>query len=209
MNSKKYNNKKSKTGNNGSQQQQIITKVIKTMEKRKQDKWIEYYSSYPQSSVWIFSDLSPIPQGTTVSQRIGMSVRLKRISVRFTIYSADAQQIVRIIFFRWKVSDTSDVPQDTELFAPLGLASEPVMAPFLPTKPSRFHLIKEIVLDMATNWQPVQTLTFELPLNWECSYDTGVNTGKDHIYFATCSDSTAVSHPTIIHEHIVHFHDTE
>jgi hypothetical protein len=203
---------KKTTGQSGhkNSEQSIITKVIKTMEKRKQDKFYEFYSAYSNLNAWIFNDVTgAISQGTTVSTRIGMSIRLTHLKVRCTATIADATQVMRIIFFRWRVSDTADAPSDTELFAATGLGSNPVQAQILPVKPSRFQILRDVTLTMSTNWKPVQVLNFDLPLNWVTEYDIGVNTGKDHLYMATCSDSGAAPSPTWIHEFILHYHDTE
>jgi hypothetical protein len=121
----------------------------------------------------------------------------------------DPTQVMRFIVFRWRVSDTSDAPADTELFAPNGLGSYAVNANFLPVKPSRFQILKDITVTMATNWKPVQLIEFDLPLNWVSEYDTGVNTGKDHLYYATCCDSNVVPHPAWNIQAMLHFHDTE
>lgn len=207
MQSSNRQSKKLKKLNNKSEQQ-IIQKVLKTVERKKQDKFYEFYSAYNQDSAWIFNDLTgSIAQGTTASTRIGMSIRLTHLKARTTITIADATQVVRVIFFRWKVSDTADAPAATELFTATGLGSYSVGAPILPVKPSRFQIIKDVTITMATNWKPVQVLEHDISLNWNVEYDIGVNTGKDHLYMATCSDSAAVSHPQMTHEFLVHYQD--
>jgi len=197
------------TGHKNSEQQ-ILSRVIKAMEKKKQDKWFEFYSAYPQSTSWIFNDITNgVTEGTSTSQRIGMSIRLLRLSVRLTVTVADATNVVRVVFFRWKVSDTSDAPGASEIFAPTGLGSNSVEAPYLPLKPSRYQIIRDMTFCLATNWKPVQVATLEIPLNWVTEFDVGVNTGKDHFYVATCSDSSTSTHPSLIHEYVLHYHDTE
>jgi len=191
-------------------EQKITKKVLKSLQKQKQLKFYEFYSSYSNLNAWIFNDLTgSISQGTSVSQRVGMSIRLRKLHVRITATIADATQVMRFLFFGWKVSDTSDAPSDAELFCATGLASNPVMAPLLPVKPSRFRVIKDVVFTMATNWKPVQTFVFSIPLDWTSEYDIGVNTGKDHLYMATCSDSGAAPSPSWIHEFIISYNDTE
>lgn len=204
---KKMSNKQRKSTPND---QKIFQKVIKAMDKKKQEKWYEFYSTYGQTASWIFNDLTgAITQGISVSQRIGMSIRIKHVKIRMTCTIGDPTQVMRFVLFRWKVSDTSDVPGDTELFTATGLASYPVMAPILPVKPSRFQIVKDHTITMSTNWKPVQTLIFDIPLNWDVEYDIGVNTGKEHLWLATCGDSNVLPHPSWVHEIVVHYHDTE
>jgi hypothetical protein len=191
-------------------EQQLIQKVMSKIDKKRDVKWYEFYSSYGQATTWIFNDLTgAIAQGTSASDRIGTTIRLSKINFRAMVAVGDATNVYRIILFRWRVSDTSDAPGAAELFSPTGLGSYPVNAPLLPTKPSRFQIVKDWTFSLATNWQPVQIFNFDLPLNWDVAYDTGVNTGKDHLYMATCSDSGGVPNPSAIFEHMIHFHDSD
>jgi hypothetical protein len=201
---------KKSSAKKGQTQQTIVNKVVQIMEKKKQDKFYEFYSAYGQSVTWVFNDLTgAIAQGTTVSQRVGMSIRLTHVKCRITATIGDSTNVMRFILFRWKVSDTSDAPDAAEMFTTNGLGSNPVNAPILPVKPSRFQIVKDHVFTMATNWKPVQTFVFDLPVKWAVEYDIGVNTGKDHLYLATCSDSGGVPNPSWIHEFVIHYHDTE
>jgi len=185
----------------------IIEKVLKSVDKQKQDKYLEYNLQTTVSNTVAFVDISStIVQGITESQRIGNQVRLKRAKLRYNVASADTTNFMRFIVFRWKVSTTSDTPSDAELWLPN--SSFQWYSQFLPTKPSRFQVIFDKTVALSAQGPSCANYEVDIPLNWNCAYDTSVNTGKDHLYFAYISDSAAPAHPAMSLNMLLHYHDT-
>jgi len=180
------------------------------MEKRKQPKYLAGVFNSTVSSTSTFTDLtSGIAQGTTMYQRIGQSVRVQNISMKGILTIADTTQVIRIIIFKWLVSDTTDAPQVGELLDTAGGTIPEYVAQKLVYRPSRFAVLWDKTWTFAQNWQPVLSFDHIVKLNSEVEYDVGVNTGKNHIYMMTVSDSAATTHPSVLISTTVHYHDTE
>jgi hypothetical protein len=184
---------------------------MKAVEKKKQDKYVVSLVAYSGLATTGFTDLTAlIIQGLTVNQRIGQSVRLKHLTIRGSLYYGDPLQVMRIVIFRWRVSSTSDSPDEAELYDTATVAaSQCVYGNFLPLKPSRFAILMDKVFTLSAVWQPILPIHIELPLNHVSEYDVGVNTGKDHLYVALVADSGVVPHPTFALNYMLHYHDTE
>jgi len=166
--------------------------------------------SLSATSAFAYQDLtSGVGQGVAVYQRIGQSINVSKISLRMIMTLADATQVIRVMIFRWLVSDTSDAPSTSEILDTIGGTCIDVLAQPLPYKPSRFAMLWDRTYTFATNWQPVQHIEHDVKLNTLVQYDVGVSTGKNHVYIAFASDSVAIAHPSVVYSASVHYHDTE
>jgi len=206
------NTKNRSSGRSGrkNSEQQIISHVIKSMEKRKQPKQLPDVHSASVSSTSQFHDFTgTVSQGVAVYQRVGQSIRVQHITLRGVLTSADATQIMRIIVFRWNVSDSSDAPAVSELLDTAGGTIPDYVANYLVYKPSRFTILWDEMFIFSTNWQPLQKFEREIKCNSLVEYDVGVNTGKNHIYMMITSDSAVATHPSCVISAAVHYHDTE
>lgn len=185
----------------------IIEKVLKSVEKKKQDKYIEYNLSTTVGTTLVYiCPTDAIAQGASESQRIGNKIRLKRFKLRFIASVADTTNYIRFVAFRWKVSTSSDVPSNPEIFLPN--SSYGIQSQFLPTKPSRFQVVFDRTISLSTQGPACTAYDVDVPLNWDTSYDVGTNLGKDHLYFVYWSDSALVNHPAMAINLLLHYHDT-
>jgi len=206
----RQNKKTTRQSGHKNSEQQIVTSVIKRMEKRKQPKYLAGVFNNTVSSTSVFTDLTGgIAQGTTMYQRIGQSIRVQNISLKGILTSVDATQVMRIIIFKWLVSDTSDAPSVSELLDTAGGTIPDYVAQRLVYRPSRFSILWDKTWTFSSNWQPVQHFDHIVKLNSEIEFDVGVNTGKNHVYMLTVSDSAVSTHPSAIISTTVHYHDTE
>jgi len=180
------------------------------VEKKKQPKLLPQTFYISATSTFAYQDLtSGVGQGIAVYQRIGQSINVSKISLKIILTSADATQVMRVIVFRWLVSDTSDAPATNEIFDTIGGTAPEVVAQTLPYKPSRFAMLWDKTYTFSTNYMPVQHIEHDVKLNTLVQYDVGVSTGKNHVYIAFVSDSVAIPHPTVTYCASVHYHDTE
>jgi hypothetical protein len=176
-------------------QPSTVTRQVKqVLDSRKQVKFLDNNSSNSLTTTPTIFDLSSVAQGNTVYQRIGQSIIAKALKVRALFTIADATQVMRIVIFKWFMSDTSDVPSTGELFDLSGSAAI-YNLPFLLYKPSRFKILYDKTITMSTNWQPVQMLEMSIPLNHQVEFDIGANTGRNHVYVWLVSDSSVSTHP--------------
>lgn len=204
------NKNNTKKRNNGTGKSEIVSSVLRSLERKKQIKFLNLYSSTSLSTTSVFTDLSSIAEGTTVYQRVGASVRAVSLRLRISISMADTYNFVRFLIFRWRVSDTSDAPGTPEILDTVGGSCPTYLANFLLYRPSRFSILLDKTFYGTTgNWQAVQMLDTTVRLGWDVEYDVGVNTGKDHVYCMMVSDSAAVSHPTVNMSSQLVYHDTE
>jgi hypothetical protein len=137
-------------------------------------------------------------------------VKLRRLTIRGSIFAGDPLQVMRIVVFRWKVSTTVDIPVSAELWDANAVSSTAVVyGNPLPLKPSRFQIIKDVTWSLAANWQPILPIHMEIPLQQTVEYDPGVNTGTNHLYVMVVADSSVVPHPYFNLNYMLHYHDTE
>jgi len=151
-------------------------------------------TTYPATTT--FQDLSAVPVGTGINTRTGSAVHAKYLDLNMLFVIADTYNVMRVIVFEWFPSDTSDVPGSAELYSTAYSAGNNEQYVALnPVKPSRFRVLQEftVILDVA---HVALHKKVNLRLKGSPSFDTGVNTGKNHIYVAIVSDSTTATHPT-------------
>jgi len=185
----------------------IIEKVLKSVEKKKQDKFLEYNLNTTVGTSTVFTCLTDvIVTGSSDSQRIGYKIRVKRFKLRFLASVADTTNYIRVVAFRWKVSNASDVPSNSEIFLPN--SSYGIQSQFSPIKPSRFQVVFDRTVALSTQGPACTAYDVDVPLNWDVSYEVGQNLGKDHLYFVYWSDSALVNHPAMAVNFLLHYHDT-
>jgi len=147
------------------------------------------------STTATFYDLTQVPQGTTFRSRVGAQIRLHKLIIRMFFNGADTTNRFRVIFFKWKMSDTSDQPTTSELLIDPNF---PITTPILAYSPSRFKILSDMTFNLVTNnWQGAlsKVVSFSAAQLGLAQYDVGVNTGVGHIYVMVVSDSGASTHP--------------
>jgi hypothetical protein len=151
------------------------------------------------------SDLTLIPQGVTVLERVGGVVSPKRLEINFALTTGDATNIIRLLVFWWKPNSTTDVPSLGELFAD---GTNPTVSPVLPLfVPLEFTIVHDTIVVLDTS-EAIRPLRLDLKLNQNTNFNVGVNTGSNHLYLAYVSDSIAVTHPGILAVGVVHYTDS-
>jgi len=171
------------------------------VEKKYLDTWSDGTIDYSG----VFQDLTVIPQGTTISSRVGAKATTSRIKMNWEFTVADTFNFCRVVIFTWHMDNSVDVPQASEIFSHNSVAYRQ-NSQFLPVKPSNFkvHYDKRFALD---TYNPTKAFTIDIDVKQEMSFLIGANTGKDHIYCFYVSDSGAATHPGYYYDAQVFFTD--
>lgn len=141
----------------------------------------------------VYSLLPSIPQGTAVHERIGDSIKLQRMTIRFTLTrnSAAIAQTYRMILFRGK--NEGGVAYTPGMI----LQYQDILSP--KTEDTKFNtkflIDKTYTLDSAK--ANILTRTWNVPLNWHCNFQTGspVNI-KDGGLYLMCLQSGTNNSPS-------------
>jgi len=163
--------------------------------------------SVAASSAPSFVDVATIGQGVTSGTRNGDTIKLKHLRISLACIVADATNLVRVVIFRWKMNNTSDVPSPSEIFQDPTATTRILLSPFVVTKPSRFTILLDKLYNLDSLAHPQIIDTINMRMNSLVSFDTGTSTGRDHIYLCFMSDSTAIAHPAFSYESMILFHD--
>jgi len=152
-------------------------------------------TTYPSTTT--FTDLSAVTVGTGNNTRTGTEITAKKLEINLLFVIADTYNIVRVIVFEWLPSDSSDVPSGGEIFSTAYSSGNNEQYCLLnPIRPSRFKVLKDITVNLDVAHVSLhRRLAFKM--NHKVSFDTGGTTGRNHLYMAIVSDSTAVTHPTV------------
>ncbi len=168
-----------------------VSKIVKQILQSSEEKkfFLSSFSSGVDSTMQIV-DLSAIPQGTTASTRVGATIKVQKLNLRWTAYLGDTTQLIRVLIFHWKPNDAVDVPQASELYQTTGC-----LAPLLKIQPNRFTVVHDMLIQMDT-YHPMKYGVLELKLGQLISYVPGLDTGMNHLYLTVYSDSGGVPNPT-------------
>ncbi len=198
---------KNKNQRNGSQRvningKQSVAQIVKqVLNSQEEQKFILSSFSSGVDTTMQNLDMTSIPNGTTVSSRIGASVKLKKLKLKWTAALGDTTNRIRVLIFHWKPNDAVDVPQESELYQTTG-----VLAPLLKIKPNRYKLLKDLLITMDT-YHPIVSGDISLDLGQIVSYTPGVDTGMNHLYMSVKSDSGGVPNPTFEFNACVYYTD--
>lgn len=173
------------------------SQVKKILSANEETRAFDTYERIQVSSTGSITDLSTIVQGDAVNQREANLVN--PVSIRLFFYSeiADSTNICRYIVFRWHEDDTFDAPVPGDVLNLGALASDLQwinMTNYGQRK--NFTILYDSVHRLDSSFQH-HFEAKKLKLKKKIAFDTGVNTGKDHIYLLRISDSTAVTHPSM------------
>lgn len=162
--------------------------VYKINDKDKQPCTIDSAFQLAQAPIWNMATihhLTPIPQGTTQHERIGLDVYLKRILGSIIFYrnpalpppSTPAQ--LRVTIFRW---DEEDVPSWDALYADQN-QQRPVKVTFFEKRQGYILADWTMHLTTATNQK---TKNFDLTVNKKCQFDgiSATDRAEGNIYMA-------------------------
>lgn len=173
--------------------------------------WYDSFDTYAAQVSPNFQDMTNVGQNTGSNNRTGQSIRVTKLVVFWDCILGDTFNIIRIIIFKWFPSNSSDVPQISEVFnTQVSLSTAinyPVRSPFLALKPSRFKVLADyrIVLDAAHVTRCGTIVLKNLGL---LSFDYQSSNGKNHIYHAVMADSGVLPHPTVNLSYTSYFENT-
>jgi hypothetical protein len=145
-----------------------------------------------QTSTPTFTDLTALTVGTGQNNRNGIEITLRKMTCNWsaTVNVTDVHNIVRFVVFKWHPSNSTDTPTAAKLFFDGGSAT-PSNCPFVGTKPSRFKVIYDKVVDLDAAHVVVSgSSKLQGVKGEEIGFDFGVNSGTDHLYLCTVSDSS-------------------
>jgi len=175
--------------------------------------------------------LSAMSQGVTVTTRVGDRVRVKKMQIKYTVIvgatgivsGADKYNSVRVIIFKWRVSNAITAPTAGNI---LDNASSATSTNMMYNHDGRndYHIVYDkthVVFNTpvqdgtSTSWEhgPNSAFTCEAPItlrnlgNREIAYESNTTTG-DGLYFALAvSDSAFTPNPTIELSSIITYSD--
>jgi hypothetical protein len=188
----------------------IVRLIHRTIQMEKQLKWYDVYqTAFSVSDTFSAIDMTGIGIGTTPSQRVGSSALIKSIRMAGSWVTGDATQLCRLVIFKWIPSNSSDTPSLAELCNATSATTQIVVSGLLQYKPSRFKILSDKLFALDTLAHPIKKFEYTVHVNSVVTFDTGGNTGRDHIYLWYSSDSTVAPSPTLTYSFQVKFSDTE
>jgi hypothetical protein len=187
---KHQRNDRQRVNRNGGNQSvaKIVKQVLSSQDERKFN--LSSFNSTVSTTLQIH-DFTSIAQGTTAQTRIGATIQVKKLFMRWVAYIGDTTNLLRVSIFQWRPSDTVDLPQASEVYLTSG-----VLSPLLKMKPSRFKMISDFLISL-DQYHPMKTGSLELDLNFNVQYDLGVDTGSSHLYLVVQSDSAGAPNPSL------------
>jgi hypothetical protein len=182
----------SRNGNNSSVTKGQVTQMLNSKFEKVENFADVAVNTAAQTTTPTFTDLTAFPVGTGQNNRNGVEITLKKLICNwFSILDVtDTILIVRFVVFKWHPSNSSDTPTAAKLFYDGG-SSNPYSCPFVGTKPSRFKVLFDKIIDLdaahvvVSGSQKIQGVK-----GMDVGFDIGVNTGTDHLYLCTISSST-------------------
>lgn len=146
--------------------------------------------------------LSDVPQGVTDVTRVGNNILPKRLKLRYSIVFGDTTQLVRVIVFRWKMNDASDVPAPNEILQNQFISTAGVITSDYnePTR-TQFEVLYDKTHRGSSTIAPNSafvTTTLKLARKKIEYKSDAVVTGLNKIFIMYISDSGAIPHPTIL-----------
>jgi len=150
-----------------------------------------------------FEDLTLLPQGPAQSQRIGDTIWLQRMDIRFSVNAANADVFshMRMFFFLWKENTLTVAPTSAAIFTSAASQSVYTMLDW-ENRALRKLVSPDYLLNFtgtATNptVQSQVDIVESYPLdNQRVDYTLGGTSGIGHLYFVNYSDSLLTPFPS-------------
>ncbi len=186
----------------------VVRQMIKSSLGSQQE--LKYYSTFINTTLdisgTIFSILRPA-QGVSDLDRIGDSVFLKHIELKYATSAADPTNLVRVIVFKWNQASTPTVA-DVLTSAYLGTVQAP-LAPLTWDNRSKITVYYDKLHSLvpSTNTALVSS-SLSLPIKGRVQWAaSAVTNGTNQIYICAISDSGAATHPAFEFVSLVAFSD--
>lgn len=144
---------------------------------------------------------TPLPVvGTGYNQRLGDSIEVISLTMRYTAYYGDAGNVIRLVAFQFNGVQSS-APPSSGLFLPGPSTAVDFMSPkkFL-QKNLRYHCLFDKTITVCSGGSnAVVTKEFKVPLKatrWNFDLGSVSSLIGNQVWFALISDSAVVPHPT-------------
>jgi len=184
---------------------QVSLIVERKMASIKTVKYYEIYSTTDTvSTTGQVVDISVITQGVGQLQRIADTVFVQRVDCRLSVNTAnsDVFNLVRVIFFNWKVDSALSAPTIADILAFTG-STPLVYGNFNFENRAMYGVWKDLTFNLSgTASNPTKNsqhyLEYSENMNKKrIDFNLGSTSGTGKIYLAHMSDSSAVPYPQL------------
>jgi len=181
-------------------------------------KTVKYYDTYSTNELVSTSggvvDITIIPQGVSQLARVADTIFVQRVDCRINVNTAniDIINLVRLIFFNWRVDSALAAPTVADLLSFVG-TTPLVYGNFNFENRAMYGVWKDITFNMSgTATNPTKNSQHYLEFsermdNKRIDFNLGATSGTGKIYFAEMSDSDAVPYPVRLSNFRVWFMD--
>lgn len=148
------------------------------------------------------TDITAIAIGTTDTTRIGDDLVLKNIRLRFSVIGADATNQVRVILFQTRDRFTTTPGGGVVLNTAYDVTAYAPLAPYEYDGRGRYKVLFDKTVNTSANGMDARSFTCnvyqrKLARKHIRFYGSSTVDKEGGIYLMVCSDSAAVSHPTV------------
>jgi len=192
---------------------QLVTKkqvrdMLRSQQQKSEIKSKDYSAINLSSTSPIMTQISSISVGTSISTRIGDQVRINHLNIRYLITLADTTNVVRLIFFQWKIDNTT-APTDSDIYAVTGSQETTSQYNHYAEETNMKVLWDSGALLLSTNRPQISgVLNFTNTLLSLLTYNAGSSsTGLNQIYYCFTTDSVAAPSPNLQMDTRVYFTD--
>lgn len=147
---------------------------------------------------------SLIPAGSSDTTRVGDQLFMTSMDVRQNVVLGDSTNMLRIIYFIWKLESTP-VAGDILASTLLNTVDAP-LSHYHKDGRTNFVVLSDRTYTLSGN-RTIMTSHFTRKLNKNLYLNGGGTSGKNHVWMLTISDSSAVTHPSLVSNCRIRFRD--
>lgn len=161
--------------------------MIKSINPVEDDKYADSsFTSYQPTYTYAFiSGITYPAQGTNRNQRVGDSIRIKKLQVKGQFYGA-VTHLARMIIFIWKPIST---PTGSEILdsSYAGTFRAP-FSPFNFENRSNFKILLDKTHTISESGRQQEYFNYDINMNTVTKFNTGSSTGTNKLYFFWVAD---------------------
>lgn len=185
----------------------VQTVVKSTLNRQSEWKHFTQHFTDTASTAGLIRDMSPVTQGDTDITRDGDALHASSLEWRGHCFSADANNIVRLIFFQWYPATT---PVVTDILN--NVASGDVTSLYETDKAAQYKILmdRSWALDVFQTGGALRTSFMRKKIRIprpKMQFLAGSTNGTNKVYMLLISDSGAVSHPGVRYTAKLNFRD--
>lgn len=178
----------------------IVDKKFETKPEKKRFDYVDASETISPFGSGYVQDITEISQGTSVDSRVGAQIKLSHIGIRFLLHAKAAQSLdafmARVLVVQWRPDTASE---------PLGLvdllASTNYIAGFFQAQDAgQFKVLYDERFQMSGSTDTGDySRVMDISIKGDTKglqpvrYNTGANTGENHIYLIVLNDDNNVS----------------